>query len=74
LVLIAGPAGLSPAIAEKLDAAITAAMAEPAVAERFTTVGVVPLAPKGAEAIGAFVAAEGARWAPVVRASGATPA
>jgi tripartite-type tricarboxylate transporter receptor subunit TctC len=72
--LIAGPAGLSPAIAEKLDAAITAAMAEPAVAERFTTVGVVPLAPKGAEAIGAFVAAEGARWAPVVRASGATPA
>jgi tripartite-type tricarboxylate transporter receptor subunit TctC len=71
--LIAGPAGLSPAIAEKLDAAVTAAMAEPAVAERFTTVGVVPLAPKGADAIAAFVAAEGARWAPVVRASGATP-
>jgi enoyl-CoA hydratase/carnithine racemase len=37
-------------------------MAEPAVAERFTTVGVVTLAPKGADAIAAFVAAEGARF------------
>jgi len=71
--LIAGPAGLSPAIAEKLDAAIQAAMAEPAVVERFASVGVVPLPPRGATQIAAFVAAEGARWAPVVRASGATP-
>jgi len=71
--LLAGPAGLPAAIAERIDGAITAAMAEPAVAERFTGVGVVPLAPRGPAAIAAFVAAEAARWAPVVRASGATP-
>ncbi len=71
--LLAGPAGLPAAIAEKMDAAIQAGMAEPAVAERFANVGVVPLAPRGAAQIAAFVAAEGTRWAPVVRASGAAP-
>ena len=71
--LLAGPAGLPAAIVERLDAAITASIAEPAVAERFASVGVVPLAPRGPAQIAAFVAAEGQRWAPVVRASGATP-
>ena len=71
--LLAGPAGLPTAIVERIDGAIRTAMAEPTLVERFTSVGLVPLAPRGATQIAAFVAAEGARWAPVVRASGATP-
>lgn len=71
--VLAGPAGLPPAIGERMDAAIQQASADPAVAERFNGLGLTPLAPKGAAGIAAFVTAENTRWAPVVRASGATP-
>ncbi len=71
--LLAGPAGLAPSIAEKMDAAIQAAVAEPAIATRFAGLGLEALPLRGSAQIAAYVAAEGARWAPVVRASGATP-
>ena len=71
--LLAGPAGLPAAIAEKMDAAIQAAVAEAPVAARFAGLGLEPLPLRGAMQIAAYVAAEGERWAPVVRASGATP-
>lgn len=71
--LLAGPAGLPPAIAERMDAAIQAAVAEPAVATRFAGLGLEALPLRGPAQIAAYVAAENARWAPVVRASGATP-
>jgi tripartite-type tricarboxylate transporter receptor subunit TctC len=71
--LLAGPAGLPAEIVARLRAAIAAASAEPAIRERFEALGLVSLGDPSPEEMARFVAAEGARWAPVVRASGATP-
>jgi tripartite-type tricarboxylate transporter receptor subunit TctC len=70
--LLAGPAGLSPEIVGRLRAAIGAARAEASVRERLDGLGLVSLGDPSPEEIGRFVAAEAGRWAPVVRASGAT--
>ncbi|MBD0271857.1 MAG: tripartite tricarboxylate transporter substrate binding protein [Acetobacteraceae bacterium] len=72
--LLAAPAGLDPAIAARLAEAVHAALAEPAIRERLEAAGVVSLGQMAPQAIAAFVAEETARWAPVVRASGAKPA
>jgi tripartite-type tricarboxylate transporter receptor subunit TctC len=69
--LLAAPAGLPPAIAERLAEAVRVTLAEPAVRERLDAAGVVSLGAMPPPAIAAFVAEEAARWAPVVRASGA---
>jgi tripartite-type tricarboxylate transporter receptor subunit TctC len=71
--LLAGPAGLPAEIVARLRTAIGAAVAEAAVRERFDALGLVSLGDPAPEEIGRFVAAEAARWAPVVRLSGATP-
>ena len=69
--LLAGPAALSPEIVGRLRTHLAAAMAEPAARERWAAIGMVSLGdPSPAESSG-FVAREAARWAPVVRASGA---
>jgi tripartite-type tricarboxylate transporter receptor subunit TctC len=70
--LLAAPAGLPPEILARLRTALTTAMAEPTVRERFDALGLVSLGNPTPPEIAAFVAAEAARWAPVVRASGAT--
>jgi tripartite-type tricarboxylate transporter receptor subunit TctC len=70
--LLAGPAGLSPEIVARMRAAIASAVAEPAIRERFEGLGLVSLGDPSPAEIAAFVAGEAARWAPVVRASGAT--
>jgi tripartite-type tricarboxylate transporter receptor subunit TctC len=70
--LLAGPAGLPPEIVGRLRGVIAGAVAEASVRERFDALGLVSLGDPGPEEIGKFVAAEAARWAPVVRASGAT--
>ncbi len=69
--LLAGPANLPGEILARLRSAIATASAEPAVRERFDGLGLVSLGDPSPAEIGGFVAAEAARWAPVVRASGA---
>ena len=71
--VLAGPAGLDPAIATRLNEAVQAALAEPAARERLEGIGVVPLCDLSPEQIGGFVARERARWSPIVQAAGVTP-
>ena len=65
-----GPAGLPPAVTERLGRAVAAVLADPALRARFAEIGgtVGTLGPAGYTD---FVRAEVARWAPVVQASGA---
>jgi tripartite-type tricarboxylate transporter receptor subunit TctC len=67
---ISGPAGVPAAAAERLSKAVFAATALPDVNERFATVGGFssPLGPKDYTE---FIRKEMAKWAPVVKASGA---
>lgn len=67
-----GPAKLSPAITEKLNGAIVAALADPAMRERLKTEGATPVGDTP-DAFAAFVRQDIERWAPIVKASGATP-
>ncbi len=69
---IAAPAGTPRALQERLAAAIRDAMASPLIARRYAETATLPgtLFLDDAQA---FVRAEIAAWAPVVRASGATP-
>ncbi|MBL6454386.1 tripartite tricarboxylate transporter substrate binding protein [Belnapia sp. T6] len=67
---ISGPAGLPPAIVERLAMAVASVLAEPATAARFAELGgTVRMMSPGA--YNEFVMAEVARWAPIVAASGA---
>jgi len=68
--LLAGPAGLSAEIVARLRAHLSTAMAEPAARERWAGIGMVALGDPSPAEIAAFVAREGERWAPVVRAAG----
>lgn len=67
---LSGPAGLPAAITERLARAVAAVLAEPGFRDRIADLGgaVEEMSPAG---FTAFVAAEVAGWAPVVRASGA---
>lgn len=69
---IAAPAGTPRALRERLAAAIREAMATPTIARRYAETATLPgtLFLDDAQA---FVRAEIAAWAPVVRASGAVP-
>jgi tripartite-type tricarboxylate transporter receptor subunit TctC len=69
---IAAPAGTPRPLLERLATAIREAMAAPQVARRYAETATLPgtLFLDDAQA---FVRAEIAAWAPVVRASGATP-
>lgn len=69
--LLAGPANLSPDIVGRLRTMLAAAMAEAVVRERFVGIGLVSLGDPTPAEIAGFVATEAARWAPVVRKSGA---
>jgi tripartite-type tricarboxylate transporter receptor subunit TctC len=70
--LLAGPASLSPEIASRINAVCQSAMQEAVVAERMAALGLVSLGNLTPAAIARFVAEEGARWAPIVRAAGIT--
>jgi tripartite-type tricarboxylate transporter receptor subunit TctC len=67
---ISGPAGLPAAIVARLNAEIRAVLAVPDIRQRFAELGGTP-GDTDAAGYGRFVAEEFARWAPVVRASGA---
>lgn len=72
--LFAGPANLSPTIVGKINDVCQTAMQEPAVRERFDALGLGSLGNLSPADIQKFVVEETARWAPVVKASGASPA
>ncbi len=66
------PARVPPPVIERMHAAITRVVAEPAMAARLAGFGSVGMAPERA-AFQAFAAAEVERWGRVVLASGARP-
>ncbi len=68
---IAGPAGIGEVPARLLSAAILETMAEPAWRARVEALALLPM-PMGAAEFSRFIPAEIARWAPVIRASGAS--
>ena len=67
-----GPAKLPPEITNKLHAAIVGALTDPTMRERLQTEGATPVGDTPAE-FAAFVRQDIERWAPIVKASGATP-
>ncbi|MBW6399855.1 tripartite tricarboxylate transporter substrate binding protein [Roseomonas sp. HJA6] len=64
-----GPAGLPPAAVASLNAEVMAMLALPETQQRFTELGGMPM-PGDAEVFAAFVRAETAKWAEVVRKEG----
>lgn len=67
---VAAPAGVPVAIRERLGGEIVAALNDPGIAQRLRDYGAEPW-PLGPADFDAFMRAEVAKWAPVVRASGA---
>lgn len=65
---VSGPAGIAPDIADRLNAAITGALAAPALAERLADAGTAPNRLTRAE-FTALIAADIARWGEIVRAA-----
>lgn len=61
------PAATPAPVLERLSAATRAALADPVLARRYAEAGVQPLASDAAP----FIAAEQARWLPILRATGA---
>jgi tripartite-type tricarboxylate transporter receptor subunit TctC len=66
---VAAPAGVARPIVERMAAELVSALEDPAIAARFRDYGAEP-APLRTEPYAAFMAAEAAKWAPVVRAAG----
>ncbi|MDB5374816.1 MAG: Tripartite-type tricarboxylate transporter, receptor component TctC [Belnapia sp.] len=67
---ISGPAGLPPAVVERLSRDIGAVLADPAIGARFAEMGAT-VGRMSPAAYTDFIAAEVVNWAPVVQASGA---
>jgi tripartite-type tricarboxylate transporter receptor subunit TctC len=68
---LSGPAGMPAAVVERLNREVSAVISTPESVRRFAEMGGSPGDMTPAQ-FSAFVAEEVARWAPVVRASGAT--
>lgn len=68
---LSGPAGMPPAVVDRLSRELRAILATAEIRARFAELGGTPGA-LSAEGYTQYVAAEVARWAPVVQASGAT--
>jgi len=67
---LVGPAGLPPEIAARLSGEVAKILAQPAMREKFIQQGADPVG-STPEAFGAYMRAETAKWAPLVKASGA---
>jgi tripartite-type tricarboxylate transporter receptor subunit TctC len=65
------PAGTPQRIVERLSGAVQKAMQDPAVLKRLQEVGVDPTPGRGPKETAAFIKAELAKWAPIIKASGA---
>jgi tripartite-type tricarboxylate transporter receptor subunit TctC len=68
---IVAPAGTPPDVLAKLNEAVTGALNDPAIKERFTAVGAEP-APSTPEHFSGFIRSEIAKWSDVIAKSGAT--
>jgi tripartite-type tricarboxylate transporter receptor subunit TctC len=68
---ILAPAGTPPSIIDRLNGAVQKAMADPAVFKRLQEVGVDPTPGRGPKETTVFMKAELAKWAPIIKASGA---
>lgn len=66
-----GPRGLPEPVVARLNAAMHGALADPEVLSHMARHGVEPL-PSTPEQLGRFIREETAKWAPIVRRSGAT--
>ncbi len=66
---ISGPKGVPPEIVGKLNAAVNAVLAKPALKDRFHDLGGEPM-PMSAAEFGKLVADETAKWAKVVKSAG----
>ena len=71
--VLAGPAGMPEALVTRIREAFTTAINEPGMKDRIAGLGVLTMTDNGPADVQAFVTREAERWAPVVRASGATP-
>ena len=69
-LFVLAPAGTPAAVVARLDAAIKAMLARPAVQEALSVQGAT-VAPAGAEELGAIMVAEVRKWGAVARESGA---
>lgn len=63
---MAGPAGLTPAVRQKLEAAVAKAMADPAVLQQLVGAGYTP-AHVGGDDMVELIAAEGKKWGEIIR-------
>jgi tripartite-type tricarboxylate transporter receptor subunit TctC len=68
---ILAPTGTPQPILERLSAAVQKAMDDPAVFKRLQEVGVDPTPGRGPKETAAFIKTELAKWAPIIKASGA---
>ncbi|MBV8839982.1 MAG: tripartite tricarboxylate transporter substrate binding protein [Alphaproteobacteria bacterium] len=68
---ILAPAGTPPGVVDRLATAILKAMEDPAVLKALENAGVEPTPGRGPKETDAFIKAELAKWAPIIRASGA---
>jgi len=68
---ILAPAGTPQGVIDKLSAAILKAMQDPSVLAALQNAGVEPTPGRGPKETAAFIQAELAKWAPIIRASGA---
>jgi tripartite-type tricarboxylate transporter receptor subunit TctC len=69
---LGAPAGTPPAIVDKLNKAVTAALADPKLAARILDLGGVPMPMTPAE-FGCLLAAETEKWGKVIRAANIKP-
>ncbi len=69
---VLAPAGLAPATAARLSAALQATLDAPDIAARLAPLGVTP-AHRSPQEFRALIATDTARWAGIVRAAGITP-
>ena len=69
---ILAPANTPQPIVDKLSAAVQKAMADPLVITRLQNAGVDPTPGRGPKETVAFIKAELAKWAPIIKASGAS--
>ncbi len=68
---ILAPAGTPTPIVDRLNEAINAALGDPAVLTRLQDAGIDPTPPSTPQQTSEFIIAELAKWAPIIKASGA---
>ena len=69
---VVAPAGTPPDIVQSYNTAIRAILSQPDVKERLAAGGFDPVTDRSPQQFAAFIKSEIAKWAPIVKASGAT--